>query len=573
MQHIKPIWLIILVIATWPLVLMAQQDSGVRATAQNQVNMRADPNIDGELLDQMEIGLAYPVVGRSELFPWVLIGNPNTLQPIGWVFRDIVLIEGNIQTVPLSAITVTNNPPTAIPTTVQPTQQGVPQNTPLPSSPIPSATAIFTVAGIVQGEVNVRYGPGTNYPRVGVAQAGDRFQIIAWHTQLPWVQIRYEDSPTGEAWLLIDLLDIEGDIYSLPAISTTNFNLPTLTPTPSVVQSSTQNTEPVPLSTDFVALGNQVWQRLLQTGFDPQTNQFASLFLIDLETGEAMSFGGNIAYRGTSVNKITILATLYQYLDVPPTASIATDIANTMICSENGATNRLLGVIGDGDEWQGAQNVTNFLTDLGVNNSFLLAPYTVDPANPPIAPYAIPVPQTDADQQRANPEPYNQLTVEDMGWVLSAIYQCAYEETGPLIANFPPGTFEPRECRQMIHVMANNTVDDLLKTGVPEDTRVAHKHGWVNDTHTNSGIFFTPGGDYVLSMAFHSTQLDATGQRYLSFDNTLPAFGETSRSVYNYFNPTAPMVSVREGFIPAPASCNFAGTPLTVDLQQAFWDE
>ncbi|MDQ7024558.1 MAG: serine hydrolase [Anaerolineae bacterium] len=573
MQRIKPIWLIIFVIAISPLVLMAQQDIGVWATAQNQVNIRAAPNIEGELLGQMEIGLVYPIVGRSELFPWVLIANPSTQQPIGWVFRDIVQIEGNLQTVPFSTITITNNPPTAIPTAAQPTQQAVQQNTPLQSSPIPSSTAVFTVAGTVQGEVNVRYGPGTNYPRVGVAQAGDRFQIIAWHTQLPWLQIRYDDSPTNEAWLLIDLLDIEGDIYTLPAISTTNFNLPTLTPTPSVVQSSTQNRESVPLSAGFVALGNQIWQRLLQMGFDPQTSQFASLFLIDLQTGEAMSFGGNIAYRGTSVNKITILATLYQYLDVPPTPSIATDIANTMICSENSATNRLLGVIGDGDEWQGAQNVTTFLNDLGLNNSFLLAPYTVDPENPPIAPYPIAVPQTEADQQRANPELYNQLTVEDMGWVLSAIYQCAYEETGPLIADFPPGTFEPRECRQMVHVMSNNTVDALLKTGVPADTRVAHKHGWVDDTHTNAGIFFTPGGDYVLSMAFHSTQLDATGERYLSFANTLPAFAETSRSVYNYFNPTAPMLSIREGFIPEAASCNFAGTPLTVDLQQFIWDE
>lgn len=573
MRQISLLWLIILVIAILPFGILAQQTNGVRATAQDRVNMRSDPNLDGAILGEMEVGLAYPVIGRSEFFPWVLLGNPSTLQPIGWVFEDIVVIEGNLQSVPISAISVTNNPPTPNPQTIQLTQQMQPQATlPLPTV-VASVRPVFNVAGIAQGEINIRYGPGTDYPRVGVAQAGDRFQITAWHTQLPWVQIRYDDSPTGEAWLLVDLLDIQGDIYTLPAISTTNFNLPTLTPTPSVVQSSSQSSTPVPLSPEFVALGNQIWQRLLQMGFDPQTNQFASLFLVDLQTGEAITFGGNIAYRGTSVNKITILATLYGYLEVPPTADIATDIANTMICSENGATNRLLAVIGDGDEWQGAQNVTNFMRDLGLEDSFLLAPYTVDPEHPPIAPYPIPVPQTQADQQRANPEPYNQLTVEDMGWLLAAIYQCAYEERGPLIESFPSGMFEPRECRQMVHVMANNTVDGLLKAGVPEGTRVAHKHGWVNDTHTNAGIFFTPGGNYVLSMALHSTQLDATGERYLSFADTLPAFAETSRSVYNYFNSDAPMVAVREGFIPAADSCNFAGTPLVADLQQAVWDE
>jgi uncharacterized protein YraI len=570
MRRIKLLWLMIFLVVV-PFTILAQQATGVSATAQDRVNMRSDPNIDGAILGEMEVGLAYPVIGRSEFFPWVLLGNPTTLQPIGWVFRDIVTIEGNAQGVPISALSVTNSPPTPNPQTVQLTQQM--QVTPQSALPTPSATPVFNVAGTAQGEINIRYGPGTNYPRVGIAQAGERFQITAWHTQMPWVQIRYADSPTGEAWLLVELLDIQGDIYTLPAISTTNFNLPTLTPTPSVVQSSSQASTPVPLSPNFVALGNQMWQRLLQMGFDPATSQFASLFLVDLQTGEAITFGGNIAYRGTSVNKITILATLYGYLSVPPTTDIATDIANTMICSENGATNRLLAVIGDGDEWQGAQNVTNFMRELGLEDSFLLAPYTVDPTRPPVAPYPIAVPVTQADQIRANPEPYNQLTVEDMGWLLSAIYQCGYQEGGPLIEDFPAGTFEPRECRQMVHVMANNTVDALLKAGVPEETKVAHKHGWVNDTHTNAGIFFTPGGDFALSMAFHSTQLDATGQRYLSFTNTLPAFAETSRSVYNYFNTDVPMAAVREGFIPEAASCNFAGTPLVADLQQATWDE
>jgi uncharacterized protein YraI len=571
MQRLKPVWFLILIIAIYPLGIVAQQDAGVRATAQDRVNMRSDPNLDGAILGEMEIGLAYPVIGRSELYPWVLLGNPTTMQPLGWVFRDIVTVEGDLLSVPFSSISVTSNPPTPTVQAIQPAQQTA--GTALPPTTIASATPVFSVAGILQGEVNIRYGPGTDYPRVGIGQAGERFQITAYHTQMPWVQIRYENSPTGDAWIAIDLLDIEGDIYTLPAISTTIFNLPTLTPTPPVVESSTQNTTAVPLSPEFVALGNQIWQRLLQMRFDPQTNQFSSLFIVDLQSGEAMSFGGNIAYRGTSVSKISILATLYQYIDVPPTAQLATDIANTMICSENGATNRLLAVIGNGDEWQGAQNVTNFLSDLGLNDTYLLAPYVVDPANPPVAPYAIAVPDTDADQIRANPEPYNQLTVEDIGWVLTAIYQCGYQETGPLIANFPPGTFEPHECRQMVHVMANNTVDGLLKAGVPEGIRVAHKHGWVSDTHTNAGIFFTPGGDYVTSMAFHSAQLDATGERYLSFANTLPAFGETSRSVYNYFNPTAPLTAVREGFIPEMASCNFAGTSLVADLQQATWDE
>jgi hypothetical protein len=102
---------------------------------------------------------------------------------------------------------------------------------------------------------------------------------------------------------------------------------------------------------------------------------------------------------------------------------------------------------------------------------------------------------------------------------------------------------------------------------------VAHKHGWVNDTHSNAGVFFTPGGNYVLTMSLHSTQRDATNERYLAFPQTLPALAETSRMVYNYFNPTALLPGIREGFIPDAPTCNFAGTPLISDLMQPVWDQ
>ncbi|MCA9912383.1 MAG: SH3 domain-containing protein, partial [Anaerolineae bacterium] len=436
-----------------------QQAVSVTAEAQNAVNLRAAPGIQAEQLGQMQIGVPYPVIGRSDLYPWVLLGDPSTNLPIGWAYLEIIVITGDLNTVPFvdtvvtAGATIQQSTPTATLPAGQPTSAAT------QPAATPTSTQAYTVAGTVLGEVNIRYGPGVDYPRVGVAQAGDRFQVTAWHTQLPWVQIRYEDSPTGTAWIAIDLLDIEGDIYTLPSISNTIFNLPTLTPTPSVIQSSSLLSDAsIAISPEFAALGNRIWQQMLAFGFDPQTSQFGSLFLLDLQTGEAITFGDNIVYRGTSVNKINILAALYGVLNSPPNESVATDIANTMICSENAATNRLLSVVGNGDEWQGAQQVTNLMQTIGLRDSFLLAPYTVDPENPPIPPYAIPVPESDANNEIAHPEYYNRMTVDDTGWMLASIYQCAYEESGPLIEDFPAGTYDPRECRQMIHVMASNTV-------------------------------------------------------------------------------------------------------------------
>jgi beta-lactamase class A len=420
----------------------------------------------------------------------------------------------------------------------------------------------------VKGEVNVRYGPGVNYPRLGVAQAGERFAIVGYHTQFPWAQVAYANSPNGRAWIALDLLEIQGNIFSQPAISDAVLNLPTLTPTPSVITSvSMDGQQQVTISPPFAALGNQLYDLFLRGKFDPATSRFGALFVMDLQTGETLTFGDNIAFSGTSVMKIAILARLYGTLSAPPDERTATDIANTMICSENGATNRLLALIGGGDEWNGAQEVTRFLGALGLESSFITAPYVVDPSRPPVPPRPIAIPTTPADQTRTNADPSNQMTVSEIGFLLASMYQCAYQEGGPLIENPAfAGAYEPRECRQMLHVMSNNNVDALLKAGVPAETRVAHKHGWIADTHSNAAIFFTPNRDYVMVAIIYQPS-------WLNFTESLPVIAESSRQVYNYYNPQAPQPAVREGFIPEATTCNFANTPLILDLRQPVWDK
>jgi len=551
-------------------LLIAQ--SSATAEALGQANLRASVGIDAPKIGEISSGTRYPIVGRSEFFPWVLIADPVSLRPLGWVFQDLVAIQGNLNSVPFSSQVIDPNasptpaPALTIPAPTLPRSPilATPSATPAPPTP----TLASNVVGTVKGEVNVRYGPGVNYPRLGVAQAGERFAIVGYHTQFPWAQVAYANSPNGRAWIALDLLEIQGNIFSQPAISDAVLNLPTLTPTPSVITSvSMDGQQQVTISPPFAALGNQLYDLFLRGKFDPATSRFGALFVMDLQTGETLTFGDNIAFSGTSVMKIAILARLYGTLSAPPDERTATDIANTMICSENGATNRLLALIGGGDEWNGAQEVTRFLGALGLESSFITAPYVVDPSRPPVPPRPIAIPTTPADQTRTNADPSNQMTVSEIGFLLASMYQCAYQEGGPLIENPAfAGAYEPRECRQMLHVMSNNNVDALLKAGVPAETRVAHKHGWIADTHSNAAIFFTPNRDYVMVAIIYQPS-------WLNFTESLPVIAESSRQVYNYYNPQAPQPAVREGFIPDAPTCNFANTPLILDLRQPIWDK
>jgi hypothetical protein len=72
----------------------------------------------------------------------------------------------------------------------------------------------------------------------------------------------------------------------------------------------------------------------------------------------------------------------------------------------------------------------------------------------------------------------------------------------------------------------------LIEAGVPEGTVVAHKHGWTSspmETLGDSGIVFSPGGDYVFSLFLWNTQ-------EMIWSPTSRLFADISRSVYNYFN-------------------------------------
>ena len=553
-------------------VLAHYQASGVTAEAIVQANLRAIPDVSGALVGEITAGTRYNVIGRSEFYPWYLLANPADGQPMGWVFAELVTIRGAADAVPVSTAEVgaegftpapTVSPDAASPALDDPDSALSPSDSP-EVSPSPEApttpTRAAAVTGTILGEINVRYGPGVDFPRVGVATAGEQFAIVQTHTQLPWVEIEYPDAPEGRAWIAVDLVEVQGDLAALPSTSSTQFNLPTLTPTNSPLQvAAGLLATPVPVSGAFQALGSQIWQLMLDYEFDPATSRLGALFLMDLQTGEAVSFGADTAFSGMSLNKIAILTRWYMDQDAAADNDQAITIAEAMICSENISTNELLADIGGGNPFTGAIEVTNMLQDIGLSNTFLTAPFANDPF---ITPQPAIIPQTTANQQRAEPDPYNQVTVNELGGLLASIYQCAYNESGVLLETFPD-QFTPVECRQILRAMSDNKIDAMFESGVPLDTRVAHKHGWIEDTHGDAAVIYTPSGDYVLVTVVHNPV-------WMDYSESFPLLAEISRTVYNYFNPDAPYPEIREG--DGAEQCHLLGNPLIQELQSSTFE-
>jgi beta-lactamase class A len=154
-----------------------------------------------------------------------------------------------------------------------------------------------------------------------------------------------------------------------------------------------------------------------------------------------------------------------------------------------------------------------------------------------MGPYDIPLrpglrtPQTPANTAEGlatKLDPAMQTTAEDMGLLLAMIYYCAQDQGGALLAAFS-GAITPAECRAILDTMRRNQIGSLIEEGVPPNTAVAHRHGWISDTHGDAGIVFSPGGDYVLVEFLYKPD-------WLEWVVSSPLLADISLATYNYFN-------------------------------------
>ncbi|MBN1964665.1 MAG: serine hydrolase, partial [Anaerolineae bacterium] len=477
----------------------------VYAEALGQANLRGGPGIDYALVGAIEAGTRYRVLARHALVPWLRLEYPPAAPGDAWVYADLVRVTGDLSLVP--AVNGFELPPAETPTPADPVVST--------AAPIPTLTP--TLAGPIVttlGTANVRFGPGLEYPLIAEVPEGASYRVLAFHALVPWVQIALPESPDGTGWIFRDIVTISGDTSQTPVTNAIQFGYPTLTPTPQtvIVNGVPWHDAPAAPGTLASTLGEPIHLYLLEQGFAPYTHQFGSVFVLDLQSGDTFTLYDGVAYSGMSLTKIPILVTYFQRHSGPLSWDEAFLIADTMMCSENITTNQLLEIVGNGDSLRGAQRVTALMQSLDLRGTFLMRPYVLREDEPPIDAGTI---QTGLDQSSARPDLYNQMMPKDLGWLLAGIYQCAQDETGLLMERYPDD-FNAQECRQMLRAMDANEIGVFIEAGVPDGTRVIHKHGWINDTHGDAGIVIGPRGAYVFVAALYADD-------WLEFELSAPA--------------------------------------------------
>lgn len=276
--------------------------------------------------------------------------------------------------------------------------------------------------------------------------------------------------------------------------------------------------------------------------YDGQTT-VASVFILDLQTGEEVNILSDVAVSAASTIKVAILIDYFRSLLFAPSQDEAWLMANSLLCSNNSSSNLMMQIIGERntgrqDIYAGIASVTNTAQFLGARNTYITAPLYLGVPGQQLG--SIPAPPTSPNPNfNANPDIFNQTTTEDLGTLFNMIYDCAEYGSG-LMTAFPDGEFTRQECRQMIELMSANDLERLLQAGIPPEVRISHKNGWLDDVHGDAGIVYAPNGRNYIIAVYLWEQGD-----FFNYDRAWPLIEGISRAAWNYFVPEQPLIEPR----------------------------
>ena len=274
----------------------------------------------------------------------------------------------------------------------------------------------------------------------------------------------------------------------------------------------------------------------------------ASIYVLDLETGEEINILGDVAYSAASTIKVPIVIEYLRRLDREPTSGEAWLIANSLLCSNNSSSNLLMEIVGGGDIFTGLRSVSNTIQAIGARNSFITAPFFLGVEGQELGSISAPA-TTPNETFDTQPDPFNQTTAEDLGTIFSLVYDCAEYDSGLALA-LPQGQITQNECRQILEVTSANDLERLLQGGIPPDVRISHKNGWIFDTVGDAGVVYSPNGRHYVISVFLWEQTD-----FQDYERLWPLVEEISRAAWNFFNPELALLQPRANLPPTAIEC------------------
>lgn len=231
------------VLAHGKLAPMQQADSSFTATiTADRLNVRSGPGVQYGVISKLTSGAQVKVTSQAETGDWLRIALDSGAE--GWIAAAYVTrLDGDSSNLPVANGNIGNATTTDV----------APQAAPAASATTP--TAYTTPA-----RINIRRGPGTNYPIAASVAAGTALEILALNPAGDWYQVRL----TGQAdpvWVFAALTRTSGALDGVKRLAAEE--LPAA-PAATTAQAApvAAASAPAPSGAGFFAYGIQVnaWQ-------------------------------------------------------------------------------------------------------------------------------------------------------------------------------------------------------------------------------------------------------------------------------------------------------------------------
>lgn len=258
-------------------------------------------------------------------------------------------------------------------------------------------------------------------------------------------------------------------------------------------------------------------------------------FLLDLESGEAITHNAQTVFSGASVLKAAML--LYAYASQPEFDDEQRALLRKMIIeSDNLAANGILatsvGNIATNTDaaLEGTRAMNAMLQQLGFEHTYQNLPY--EAYDYLVGQQGVRIPEGAADEGEP---PYTQAdtlvrtTPAEMGRLFHLIDQCSRGE-GLLLEQFG-ATLSAQRCQEMLDLLAQNGDQSRIYSGLPAHIRVEHKSGWTENMNGDVGIVRSPGGDFVLAVYVYQDTDDIVQAQAAAM------IGHIARLAYTAYNP------------------------------------
>ena len=159
-----------------------------------RLNLRAAPSITAPIVTRLPQGAMVRILAISDDGRWYEVETSDA--STGWLVGIYVATDA----APATAVAAT----TSVPATQADAQQKFADGTP--------------AATTTPARMNVRSGPGTNYPVIASAPAGSQYEVIGLNPARDWYQVRVpgQDAP---GWLFARLTTLSGDLAKAPLLT------------------------------------------------------------------------------------------------------------------------------------------------------------------------------------------------------------------------------------------------------------------------------------------------------------------------------------------------------------------